>query len=657
MKRFLLVMMTAFLLLALCACTGKQDQSEVTTAADTEKSTDAGETTDTAGAEETTDAGETTNEEVTTSQVADGMRAGGTVRVVSYNVDANLNTLKARSKGLCSILLSLDADSIGVQEARPGWVKQFDRQLTGYDHIGVSADGERPSEHTFGTYIYYKKDKYNVVDSGTFWLSKTPDVPSKYGDTVDCNRTCCWVILEDKQTGFRYVHMNSHLDWMDPDANAYQVEMIRRQIRVFEEMGLPVFATGDYNADEGTRSYQLMLQEASIGDAKYQTEDRNNIGTYPSYGEYDVTKEKPIDFCFVTKNLMQVNKYRVVDEKYEDKYVSDHFGLCIEATIPELPDSYANADVAALGEVRVDQVGENDFTVHFAAATGKTPVTVYTVIVKDSDGKEVFRKELKSGFRLPVPQEAFSCLVSGLNPDSTYEVVVTATNLFGKISQPATVSQKTKEETPAEPMSKADLFDLELTDTWKDASAKQNEILTEGNPTVVDRDGSKALDFDGKTYLKVPGIKNAYDTMRNGFTFELDFEMKRISGTPCLVSNMQAGGFGFEFSNGQLFFNMHCEGDYQGVSFTPEVRTRYHVVVTYDGELLTMYVDGARVASKQVGGNLTFAAAGSEFLCIGGDSGANGACEWAASAYIYHVRLYSAVASSGQVRLLYSANK
>lgn len=660
MRRFLLVAVTVLLLLALCACTGTNDKPEVTTATGTGESTGKDETT---GNTETTEncdttAGDTTGEEETTgSQKTDGMRAGGTVRVVSYNIDANLDTLKSRAKGLCSILLSLDADSIGVQEARPGWVRQFDKLLTGYDYIGVSADGEKPNEWTFGTYIYYKKDKYNVVDSGTFWLSKTPDVPSRYGDTVDCNRTCCWVILEDKETGFRYVHMNSHLDWMDPDANAYQVEMIRRQIRVFEEMGLPVFATGDYNADEGTRSYQLMLQEASIGDAKYQTEDRNNIGTYPSYGEYDVTKEKPIDFCFVTKNLMQVNKYRVVDEKYEDQYVSDHFGLCIEATIPELPDSYATADAPTLGEVRIDQVGETDFTVHFAAATGKTPVVVYTVVVTDSEGNEVFRKELKSGFRLPTPPTEFSCMASGLNPDSTYEVSVTATNLFGKTSEKATVSQKTNEEKPAEPMDPADLFDLALSDTWKDASAKNNDIQSTGTPSIVDRNGSKALDFDGRSYLKVPGIKDVYETMRKGFTFEVDFEMKRTSGTPCLVSNMQAGGFGFEFSNGEFFFNMHCEGNYAGVGFKPEIRTRYHVVVTYDGELLTMYVNGVRAASKQVGGNLTFATAGSEFLCIGGDSGANGTCEWAASAYIYHVRLYSAVASSGQVKLLYEANK
>ena len=112
------------------------------------------------------------------------MRAGGKVRVISYNLDADLSTASKRSKGMSSILLSYKPDSIGVQEARPVWVAKFKKQLEGYDYIGVSADGERPTDTTFGTYIYYKRDKYNVVDSGTFWLSTTPDVPSRYSNTV-----------------------------------------------------------------------------------------------------------------------------------------------------------------------------------------------------------------------------------------------------------------------------------------------------------------------------------------------------------------------------------------------------------------------------------------------------------------------------------------
>lgn len=251
--------------------------------------------------------------------------------MVSYNIDANLDTVDARAEGLASILLSCDADSIGVQEARPAWVEQFEKRLPEYGRVGFSADGEKPGKYTFGTYIYYKKDKYNVIDSGTFWLSKTPDVPSKFSDTVDCNRTCCWVILENKTTGKRYVHTNSHLDWMDPKATAYQIKMIQDKIKEFAAKGLPVFATGDYNTDEGTDIYKIMVSDESIGDAKYLARESMNLGTYPSYGKYNVYETRAIDFCFVTRKSVSIQKYRVLNEKYKDQYVSDHFGLQIKA--------------------------------------------------------------------------------------------------------------------------------------------------------------------------------------------------------------------------------------------------------------------------------------------------------------------------------------
>ena len=328
MKRILCILTALLLLLSAVACAGAgESTTDSATAADTETGTEA-ETSGAASAEGTT-AAETEETTGDPTVPAEGMRAGGTVRVMSYNLDADTTTAGKRAPGMLSIIRACDPDSIGVQEARSVWVTQFRRELREYSRVGVSADGANPAGDPFGTYIYYKTDKYNVIDSGTFWLSRTPDEPSKYSEDVDCNRTCCWAILEDKQTGFRYVHLNSHLDWMDEKATAYQMEMIRKQIVVFEDMGLPVFATGDYNTDEGSAVYQLMLKQESIGDAKSEAAETMSMGTYPHYGDNDVTTQKPIDFCFVTRKLMTVNRYRVVDDKYEGNYVSDHFGLLV----------------------------------------------------------------------------------------------------------------------------------------------------------------------------------------------------------------------------------------------------------------------------------------------------------------------------------------
>ena len=186
---------------------------------------------------------------------------------------------------------------------------------------------------------------------------------------------------------------------------------------------------------------------------------------------------------------------------------------------------------------------------------------------------------------------------------------------------------------------------------------EKNELTTEGTPKIVDRDGAKALDFDGtgSSYVKVPNADSLYDTIKTGFTFELDVELKAIAEYS-IVSNMQAGGYGFEIIGNKMYFNMHCDGSYVGPSFMPDANVRYHLVATYDGNELTLYVNGKKVDSVVVGNNIRFAEEGSNVLVIGGDSDEQSG-SLPCSAYIYGVRIYSAVASAAQVADLYNANK
>ena len=242
---------------------------------------------------------------------APATRPAQEVKVISMNLDANETTAGSRVRIMAPLLLSFDPDSIGVQEARGSWINLLKRHFLakGYARVGLDAGGGKDAANGyFATYILYKEDKLDLIDWGTFWLTNSPETPSKYGPTVDTNRTCTWALLEDKETGFRYVHMNAHLDWMDMEVNKIQVEMIQNQIERFEAMGYPVFAGGDYNCDEGTASYLKMLESDAVADAKKVAEKANDIATYPSYGDYDVydPKERPIDYFFVTKDKMTV---------------------------------------------------------------------------------------------------------------------------------------------------------------------------------------------------------------------------------------------------------------------------------------------------------------------------------------------------------------
>ncbi len=361
------------------------------------------------------------------------------VKVISMNLDANEATATARVRLMAPLLLSFDPDSIGVQEARGDWINLIKRHFLaeGYARVGVDAGGGKDAENGyFATYILYKEDKFNLVDSGTFWLSRTPEIPSKYGSTVDTNRTCTWALLEDKETGFRYVHMNCHLDWMDMAVNKIQVEMIQKQIERFAAMGYPVFAGGDYNCEEGTDSYLKMLDSKAVADAKSIAEKANDIATYPDYGEHDVydPKERPIDYFFVTKDTVTVQEYRVVDERPDGKYISDHFPVFVHALVGETA-IVKDSDVLPCFK-------EKDSLTAKATATGielEFPQAYDKVGVMASkyridlmrEGELVLTTTQTSDVLTTEAPGVIRCTLNDVSESGVYTVFVTPLNIFG----------------------------------------------------------------------------------------------------------------------------------------------------------------------------------------------------------------------------------
>ena len=593
-----------------------------------------------------------------------GELPGQDVRVMSMNLDANEATISKRARNLVSVLESYAPDSIGVQECRGTWNSLLPRLLSPeYERVGVAADGSKQSSSAFATYIYYNSEKYNLVDSGTFWLSFTPDIPSIYGSTVDCNRTCTWAILENKETGFKYVHMNSHLDWMDVNATDYQISLIRDQILRFEKMGLPVFATGDYNTDEGSDTYKLMLNSEKIADSKFVAEKSMDLGTYPSYGSYDVTKQKPIDFCFITKDMMTVKEYKVVDDKPDGEYISDHNGLFIHAFVHPLADSFDAAqrpDISSL-KINVDETEANRIQISFNSVVNENPITEYTITVIDSSGNEVQSKTEFSGYMNKTVPVQISTSLSGLSPETEYKVYVTAKNLFGLESEQISATLTTGKALEPEDVGKADLFELFVNEDGQFADISENrfEITVLGSPRTVKNGGEYAVCFERDGCLKIPGIKDHYDELGDGFSAEVYVKFNSVSGDlQNIFGNMHSGGFGFEAENGKITAYLHCGGAYKTIEYAVETGNYYHIVSTYDTESFKLYIDGELVGSVETSGDMGYPTdAGARWLCVGADSDASGMGEYFADAEISIARLYSDDLSSGQVLYLFNATQ
>lgn len=586
------------------------------------------------------------------------------VKVISMNLDANETTAGSRVRLMAPLLLSFDPDSIGVQEARGGWINLLKRNFLskGYARVGVDAGGGQDAANGyFATYILYKEDKFDLVDWGTFWLTNTPETPSKYGPTVDTNRTCTWALLEDKETGFRYVHMNAHLDWMDMEVNKIQVEMIQSQIERFEAMGYPVFAGGDYNCDEGTASYLKMLESDVVADAKKVAEKANDIATYPSYGEYDVydPSQRPIDYFFVTKDKMTVKEYRVVDEKPEGKYISDHFPVFVHALVHETPMVTEGDLLPRFAEdtALTAKVSGGVIELSFPQATDKAGIMASGYRIElTKDGKTVLTASKSSGVLTLSPAESLTHNLGGLTESGKYTVFVTPINIFGDEGPAILADVEFTYAVVSDEMPAADILDLRPEgDTVKDFSPNSHDVTKKGTVKLTETDRGLAMEFTGNGNYAIHSIKDHYAQMESGFTMELLFTTPAdLSGFHSIASNMHAGGFGFDWEDGVLTFSARFGGNYLGVDHPIQPDTTYHAVGVYTGHSVKLFINGALAGETPVSGSPVHPTDnGAKYLCIGADSDATGAGEYPCKGLVYLVRMYTVAATDGQAFYLY----
>ena len=219
-------------------------------------------------------------------------------------------------------------DSFGAQECSEFLYQALRDALPEYDSVGLGRDKNNTGE---ASPVFYLKDKFELTDSGTFWLSETPDTVSKGWDAA-YNRVCTYAVLREKATGFTYVHFNAHFDHIGAAARLESVALITQKAAALCP-ALPFVFTGDLNDEEGSVMYQRIL-ESGMRDAKYLAEETMDAATYHGYSALtERMRTKPIDFCFVNDLCTAVAGYTVDLTKYQDIYPSDHHPLIVTLTL------------------------------------------------------------------------------------------------------------------------------------------------------------------------------------------------------------------------------------------------------------------------------------------------------------------------------------
>lgn len=251
------------------------------------------------------------------------------LRIMSFNIrclNVGKDSWQDRIGIVSQTFLNSEADSIGIQEGTPEWMAAL-KETVGekYYYVGQGRDGADKGEYSA---IFYLKDKYDVVDSGTFWLSETPDEIS-FGWGATTRRICTWAILLNKQTGEQYVHMNSHFDHLSSKARENSAKLIIERAKSFTDM--PIVFTADMNANEGSEAYNTMVNSNIFTDSKFQAPDTMDYLTYHDTKPQN-NQDRVLDYV-MANNMLRATTYRVVTDGIDGRYVSDHFPVYADFTI------------------------------------------------------------------------------------------------------------------------------------------------------------------------------------------------------------------------------------------------------------------------------------------------------------------------------------
>jgi endonuclease/exonuclease/phosphatase family metal-dependent hydrolase len=221
----------------------------------------------------------------------------------------------ARFDEIKSIINDYAPDVIGFQEVQPMTMKAL--QATYGEKYGyVILERDKSSKEA--TPLFYDKTKYDLVDSGSGWLSDTPDKMSKYEES-DYHRVYVYVVLQNKETGTKFVHVNTHIDYIGA-ATTKQVQVLLELTKKFSY--LPMFYTADWNMYTSSPGYSLMTKAGYL-DASTMT-DNAHIGPTMVGGS------APIDFCFTSAMHTYVDRYEVVDDHQYSNTASDHYAIYTE---------------------------------------------------------------------------------------------------------------------------------------------------------------------------------------------------------------------------------------------------------------------------------------------------------------------------------------
>ena len=254
----------------------------------------------------------------------------GSLRVMTINIRYdnprdNANTWTNRIPIVCSFLDNEKPDLIGMQEVLYQQYHVLDSALKDYGSVAAGrTDGLKAGEMNP---VFYRKDRFELIRTRTFWLSETPEVPGSMSWGAGLPRIVTWVELADKNNDCHFFYFNTHFAHDSDSARKKSARLLLVKADSIAS-GFPIIVTGDLNMPPTSEGYSVLtgpFESVPLLRDSYDISEKTPEGpVYTFNGFTDKPGEGRIDYVFV-RDGMRVLEHKTIIRKEKGIFISDHW--------------------------------------------------------------------------------------------------------------------------------------------------------------------------------------------------------------------------------------------------------------------------------------------------------------------------------------------
>ena len=252
------------------------------------------------------------------------------LNVMTFNIRYNnkndsLNAWSYRKDNAASQIKFHNVHILGVQEALHEQMMDLSQSLSQYKYVGVGRDdGKTKGEYSA---IFYDTIKLKFLQSSTFWLSLTPEVPGSKSWDAAITRIVTWAKFTDARSKRTFFVFNTHFDHMGKEARSEGARLLKQKVKDIGGNN-PVVITGDFNSKPSDDPIKIVTDPTD----KDRFIDTKTVSLTPHYGPQGTfnaftpkeTDNEPIDFIFL-KGKWKVLQHATLSQTWGGRFSSDHF--------------------------------------------------------------------------------------------------------------------------------------------------------------------------------------------------------------------------------------------------------------------------------------------------------------------------------------------